>query len=252
MNPLDGPPNTAERSAGNRALQLVAALVFAAIVIVAAIVVVSGRSEQRASTPGDAVPGQTETRRLLAGIPQHGLTLGNPNAPVTIVEFIDIQCPFCAAHQIDEQPAVVDAVVRNGQAKITVQPLAFLGPDSGAGRNVLLRLANKNKAWDFLSLAFWNQKAENSGYITDAWLRKITAPIGGLTAGDLSRRREAALVPAIERADALSTALMGKGDGTPFFVVGRSSAAPATYQSVDLGAKSRASASIIAAVHAIR
>ena len=29
--------------------------------------------------------------------PRDGLTLGDPNAPVTIVEYGDYQCPFCAS-----------------------------------------------------------------------------------------------------------------------------------------------------------
>lgn len=239
-------------AAGNRRVQLLALLVFAALIVVVAVVLVGGRGSERKATPGDRVRGETETRQLLAGLTQDGLTLGDPKAPVTIVEFIDFQCPFCAAHQLDEQPKVVASVVRSGEAKITVQPLAFLGPDSGVGRNVFLRLAKKDHAWDFLNLAFWNQGPENSGYMTDAWLKKITSPIPGVTAADLARPREKALQPAIDEADALATKLMSKEDGTPFFAVGPSDAPPSTYKKVELGAKATAADSIIAAVRAAR
>ncbi len=237
---------------GSRQIQILAGLVFAALIVVVAVVVIGGRGSEREATPGDAVRGQTETRTLLAGLTQDGLTLGDPKAPVTIVEFVDLQCPFCAAHQLDEQPKIVDALVRTGEAKITMQPLAFLGPDSGTGRNVLLRLANKDRAWDFINLAFWNQGRENSGYMTDEWLKKITSPIEGVTAADLARTREPALRPAIDRAEALSDALFEEGDGTPFFAVGPSSADPKTYAKVDLAAQGTAAESIIAAVRAIR
>lgn len=244
------PAPTDPSSGGSRQIQILAGLVFAALIVVVVIVLLSGRGSERQSTPGDAVRGETETRTLLAGLTQQGATLGDPKAPVTIVEFVDLQCPFCAAHQLDEQPKVIDAVVRSGEAKITLQPLAFLGPDSGVGRNVFLRLANKNHGWDFLNLAYWNQGAENSGYMDDAWLKKVTSPIPGVTAADLSRVREPALRPAIDEADGLSEKLFKKGDGTPFFAVGPSDADPATYKKVDLAAKSTAADSIIAAVRA--
>lgn len=239
-------------AAGDRRIQLLALLVFAALIVVVGVVLVGGRGNERKGTPGDRVRGETETRQLLAGLTQDGLTLGDPKAPVTIVEFVDFQCPFCAAHQLDEQPKVVASVVRSGEAKITVQPLAFLGPDSTIGQSVYLRLAQKDHGWDFLNLAFWNQGAENSGYMTDAWLKKVTSPIPGVTAADLSRTREPALRPAIEEADALATKLMSKEDGTPFFAVGRSDASPSTYKKVDPNAESTAADSIIAAVRAAR
>ena len=37
----------------------------------------------------------------LKGIPQNGFVLGDPNAPVTLVEYIDLQCPICAAVRDD-------------------------------------------------------------------------------------------------------------------------------------------------------
>lgn len=240
-----------QRSA-NRTIQLVAGVVFAALIAVVAIVLVSGRSEPRKSTAGDPVPGFSETKKLLAGVPQDGTTLGDPKAPVTIVEFVDLQCPFCAAHELDEQPKVIDTLVRTGEAKLRVEPLAFIGADSGIGRNVFLRLAGKDRAFDFLHLAFWNQGTENSGYMTDAWLKKIGDAIPGVTTADLARTREPALQPAVDRAEALSGKLMKKGDGTPFFAVGPSSADPATYRKVDLSGSGSAADAIIAAVRAVR
>jgi len=246
------PAATPEPSPGNRRIQILAGAIFAALVIVVVVVLVGGRAEPGGGSPKDGTRGVAETKKLLAGLEQHDTTLGDPKAPVTIVEFIDVQCPFCAAHQIDEQPTVVNKLVRTGDARITVQPLAFLGPDSGVGRNVFLRLAAKGHGWDFLNRAFLNQRAENSGFITDAWLKGVTAGIPGVTAADLARDREPALEPRVAEAEALSKKLMGPRDGTPFFAVGPTSADPSTYKKVDLASKKTAADSIIAAVQALR
>ena len=234
----------------NRRVQILAAAIFAALVIVVIVVLVGGRPAPGGGDSKAGTAGVAQTKKLLEGLKQTDTTLGDPKAPVTVVEFVDLQCPFCAAHQLDEQPKVVNALVRTGKARITVEPLAFLGPQSGVGRNVFLRLAAKGHGWDYLNRAFYNQRAENSGYMTDTWLKGVTAGIPGVTAADLARPREAALEPRVAQAEALSKKLMKAGDGTPFFAVGLTSADPATYKKIDLGAKHSPADSIIAAAAA--
>jgi protein-disulfide isomerase len=44
---------------------------------------------------------------MLRGIPQHGPWLGRKDAPLTLVEYVDVQCPYCARFSHDVFPAVV-------------------------------------------------------------------------------------------------------------------------------------------------
>ena len=55
----------------------------------------------------------------LAGIPQSGNVLGNPNAPVTITEYGDLVCPTCAAfaHRRPSRRSS-PALVKTGKAKL--------------------------------------------------------------------------------------------------------------------------------------
>jgi protein-disulfide isomerase len=46
-----------------------------------------------------ALPGAAEANGLFKGIPQHGLTLGDPKAPIEMEMFIDVQCPVCQASE---------------------------------------------------------------------------------------------------------------------------------------------------------
>ena len=73
---------------------------------------------------------------MLAGIPQNGIYLGNANAPVRLVEFADLQCPFCREYTLQTLPQLVQDYVRSGKVRMEFRDLAFLGKDSvTAGRH---------------------------------------------------------------------------------------------------------------------
>ena len=90
---------------------------------------------QKAAGTG-AIPGQKESAEMLAGIPQSGIYLGNPSAPVRLVEFADLQCPFCREYTLQTLPQLVQDYVRSGKVRMEFRDLAFLGKDSvTAGRH---------------------------------------------------------------------------------------------------------------------
>lgn len=52
---------------------------------------------------------------------------GDPNAPVTIIEFSDYECPFCGRHFRDTLPQIISEYVDTGKVKIVFRdfPLGF-------------------------------------------------------------------------------------------------------------------------------
>src|SRR5512138_1710119 len=43
-------------------------------------------------------------------------TLGDPNAPVKIVEYADFQCPYCRLYWQETEPQVIETYVKTGKA----------------------------------------------------------------------------------------------------------------------------------------
>jgi len=60
---------------------------------------------------------------------------GNPDAPLTVVEYTDYACPFCEAYFRQTLPSLLEKYVRTGQVKFVVRdfPLASLHPTAPKG-----------------------------------------------------------------------------------------------------------------------
>src|SRR4051812_750117 len=80
-----------------------------------------------APRPAAAVTAKT---RAFPGIPQQGAALGRPTAPVTLVEYADLQCPYCAEWARRTLPVLASDYVRSGRLRIVFRGLAFVGPES--------------------------------------------------------------------------------------------------------------------------
>ncbi len=90
-----------------------------------------------------------------------GVTKGDPNAPFTIVEFGDYQCPGCGGFALSVKPQIELTLVESGKAKfvyydfplIQIHPNAFLAARAG-------RCAGDQDAfWQYHDALFRNQSA---------------------------------------------------------------------------------------------
>src|ERR1700728_477381 len=109
-----------------RRLTQLGGVLVAAVAIIAIIVVTTGRDGNTASVP-------TVTSEL-AGMPQSGNTLGIPTAPVVLIYFGDLECPFCREFTLDVLPTLISKYVKTGKLRIqyhsletaTREPATFL------------------------------------------------------------------------------------------------------------------------------
>ncbi len=196
-------------------------LVVVALVALAAVVGVAGcggKDKASARSSGAAVTGVSEVRSLLAGIPQKGNVLGKPDAPVTMYEYVDYQCPFCRQFSTGPLRTLIRDYVRTGKVKLIVKTLSFVGPDSVKAARAAAAAGQQNKQWPFTELWYFNQGQENSGYATDGFVDKIYNAAGvSKVEANSYRKSEASKRPL---ADADSGAQHYAVDSTPSFVLG--------------------------------
>jgi protein-disulfide isomerase len=170
-------------------------------------------------TDTTTIAGAAESRALLSGIPQHGIVLGRPDAPVTLVEFADLQCPFCAEWSRNAFPELVRDYVRSGKMRIVFRGLAFIGADSQEALRFALAASEQGKLWNVVHLLYENQGGENEGWVTDGLLTAVGRAVPGLEVERVLAERSRSGVET-EIAAAQSAATANGVQGTPSFAVG--------------------------------
>jgi len=177
----------------------------------------------------NALPNAADVHAEFKGIRQSGLFLGSAAAPVTLVEYIDLQCPFCQQLETQVMPGIVAKYVRSGKLKIEARVLGFIGPDSIRGRNAMFAAGLQNHAFDFAQLLYDNQQTENTGWLNDAMVDKAASSIPGVNPRQLVAASTTDAVAAIgRRIDG-----QGKGDrivSTPSLLIGKAGATPQPVQ----------------------
>jgi len=216
----------AARQASPRVLLAAAGAVAAiAAAVVLAVVLTRGGSSSASSAATSTLPGAADVASLLSGIPQHGNVLGKPSAPVTMVEYIDLQCPFCQQFETSAMPTLVRRYVRPGKLKVVARPIAFIGPDSKRGRDAALAAGLQGKLFDFAQLLYVNQGEENTGWLDEAMVKSAATSIPGLNVTRLLNDSSSSAVSDQEHAiDAESSA--DAVHATPTILIGRTGSKP--------------------------
>jgi protein-disulfide isomerase len=159
-----------------RILQLAAGAAFLAVAVVLVLIVVATSS---GGDGGDTnLEGTAEVSRLLAGIPQRQLLLGDPTAPVELIEFGDLQCPVCKGYSEEILPPIIETQVKKGLVKIDFRTFAIIGEQSVPAGAAALAAGAQGRGWNFVELFYRNQGAEDSGYANDRFLEAVAKGAG--------------------------------------------------------------------------
>ena len=205
-----------------RSRQLALVTVLAAVVVVGAVIVSGNGADDEAPVP-PASAGSTpaeDVAALYEGIPQKGMRLGQADAPATVVEIADLQCPFCAQYSVTALPAVVEDYVRTGKVAYELRLRSFLGRDSVRAAGAAAEAARENLMFQFADLFYRNQGPENSDYADADFMREIAGQVEGLDVEKVIAAADDPLsYPAVERNEMFAREI--GSTGTPDFYVRR-------------------------------
>ncbi len=138
---------------------------------------------------------------------------------MTLVEYADLQCPYCAQWARNALPTLVDGYVRTGKLRIVFNGMAFVGSDSDKALRTAIAAGEHDHLWDVVHGLYTSQGGENAGWVTDELVTEIAAGVPDLDGAALLDARWKSMVGAKLVRTAAAAQAAGV-NSTPAFQVG--------------------------------
>ena len=90
--------------------------------------------------------------------------LGNPNAPITLVEFGDYQCHYCNVFFQNTEDEIIKNYVETGKVKIIFKDYNIIGPDSINSSHGAHCAGEQGLFWEYHDILYSNWTGENNGW----------------------------------------------------------------------------------------
>jgi protein-disulfide isomerase len=200
-----------------RLLQLAAGGVFLAIIVVVVVIIVVGSGSDSGGDASNVVE-IPAVEKLVSGIPQQATVLGQKSAPVTVVEYGDLQCPFCKAASEEVLPEIIEKDVKSGKVKMIYRDFIIIGPESVPAGEAALAAGAQGKGWTFIELWYRNQGEENSGYVTEEFIESIGKGAGVPDLAKWNKERKSGKYKKTVEATTEQASKLGFS-GTPSFAI---------------------------------
>jgi protein-disulfide isomerase len=113
-------------------------------------------------------------------------SMGDPKAPVTLVEYSDYQCPYCKNFWEQTEPQIVENYVAAGKVRFTSRSagnwvsgnIGTGGVESQDAAMAAYCAADQGKYWEMYDSLFTNVLGEEAGSFTGRRLESIAQSIG--------------------------------------------------------------------------
>lgn len=103
--------------------------------------------------------------------------MGNPNAPITILEWGDYQCTFCYRFHESSLDIIITEYVNTGKVKIVFKDFPLNGPDSILAAEASYCANEQGKYWPYHDELYSNWAGERTGWVNYDSLNKFAKSV---------------------------------------------------------------------------
>lgn len=164
----------------NSFFKMIVVITLIVIAAITALVMINSNSGSDTSTNVDKLP-------QLEGQP----TMGEADAPVTVVEFGDYKCPACKAWGEQFLPTLVQEYVDQGKVKFTYINVLFHGEESNLGSAAAEAIYKQSPEsyWEFHKQLFGEQPGadHDSKWLTNEKVMEVASAIPGIDLSQLEK-----------------------------------------------------------------
>ncbi len=159
----------AEQAARRKQLMWLGGAVAAALVVALVLILVN--------RPRDTGAPIVLAAPLPESIATSGFMMGDPDAPLSVLEWGDYQCPGCGIFAREVAPRLIEKYVEPGQMNFEFRSFSFLGEESFRAAEAALCAADQDAFWPYHETLYLNQQGENLNAFADERLKQIAADL---------------------------------------------------------------------------
>lgn len=137
----------------------------ASVVIIVAFLSFNALNEELVIVPTPTIQESGPVKITAATFMENGSPiLGDPNAPITLVEFGDYQCYFCNQFFHTTEENLFKNYVETGKVKVIFKDYTIIGPDSNTAAHAAHCADDQGQFWKYHDTLYNNWNGENTGW----------------------------------------------------------------------------------------
>lgn len=102
-----------------------------------------------------------------------GASIGDPNAPIKVIEYSDFNCIHCRNFWEDSEEELYTDYIATGKVYFTYTPMSFISPSSFTAAEAAYCAMDQGEFWDYHDYIFANFGAEFSSPMLKAMAQKV-------------------------------------------------------------------------------
>ncbi len=139
----------------------------------------TSQASNPSNTPQVSIPSNVVIPQPRQHPQADGNKMGDPNAPVKIIEYADFQCPYCMHYWEQTEPQIIQTYIATGKVYYEYRSIGdFIGPDSATAAEAAYCAGDQNRFWEYHDVLFANWTGENVGDFSTEKLKQYAAAIG--------------------------------------------------------------------------